>query len=160
MATVKMMKLKKITLMKNYRNKVKGRRMKNFISLIMIFALTFSLCSCKGKVSNVKVIDKGSEIYSKEDISSAINIIKKEFHDNWDGCTLKEISYAGDDFIPENQEFADRNNADEVIVLTSSFYVDETGGDGSLDPNSTYDHWQWILVRNKDGQWKYVDHGY
>ena len=42
----------------------------------------------------------------------------------------------------------------------SSFDVDETGGDGSLNPNSTYDGWCWILVRNTGGRWKHVDHGY
>lgn len=59
-----------------------------------------------------------------------------------------------------NQDWADRNDADEVMVLLSSFDVDSSGGDGSLNPNSTYDKWMWILVRTKDGQWKYVDHGY
>lgn len=37
---------------------------------------------------------------------------------------------------------------DEVIVLLSPFYVDSSGGDCSLNPNSTYDDWGWILVRN------------
>lgn len=46
------------------------------------------------------------------------------------------------------------------MVLLSSFDVDSSGGDGSLNPNSTYDNWMWILVRTKDGQWKHVDHGY
>ena len=50
--------------------------------------------------------------------------------------------------------------ADEVIVLISSFDVDSSGGDGSLNPNSTYTRWSWILVRNKNGKWKHVDHGY
>ena len=54
----------------------------------------------------------------------------------------------------------DPNNADEVIVLLSSFDVDSSGGDGSLNPNSTYDNWSWILVRTSGGKWKHVDHGY
>ena len=41
-----------------------------------------------------------------------------------------------------------------------SFDVDSSGGDGSLNPDSTYDNWMWILVRNKDGEWKHVDHGF
>ncbi len=51
-------------------------------------------------------------------------------------------------------------NGDEAIVLTSTFDVDGSGGDGSLNPNSTYKDWIWLLVRNKQGEWKHVDHGY
>ena len=46
------------------------------------------------------------------------------------------------------------------MVLLSSFDVDSSGGDGSLNPNSTYDNWMWILVRSKNEEWKHVDHGY
>lgn len=67
---------------------------------------------------------------------------------------------AGDDSSKDHQDWAERNNADEVIVLLFSFDVDSSGGDGSLNPNSTYDDWKWILVRTNGGQWKHVDHGY
>lgn len=46
------------------------------------------------------------------------------------------------------------------IVLLSSFDVDSSGGDGSLNPNSTYSDWKWILVRTDGGKWQHVDHGY
>lgn len=46
------------------------------------------------------------------------------------------------------------------IALLSSFDVDSSGGDGSLNPNSTYNDWKWILVRTNGGQWQHVDHGY
>lgn len=99
-------------------------------------------------------------LYSQKEINSAIDVIKKEFEKDWKGCTLKEIHYAGDKISEEHQEFAERYNADEVIVLVSTFDVDESGGDGSLNPNSTYTDWNWILVRKNDGKWKHVDHGY
>lgn len=106
------------------------------------------------------VIDIYAPIYSEEDIAAAIDTIKKEFKSNWNGCTLTEIYYAGDDSSKDHQDWADRNNADEVIVLLSSFDVDSSGGDGSLNPNSTYNDWKWILVRTNGGQWQHVDHGY
>ncbi len=118
------------------------------------------LCSCGGDVNNVKIKNVSSDNYSSEDINAAINTIIKEFDAEWNGCKLTEIYYAGDDFSSDYQEFADRYNKDEVIVLLSSFDVDDSGGDGSLDPNSTYDGWNWILVRDKGEQWKHVDHGY
>lgn len=98
--------------------------------------------------------------YTHEDIESAIEIIKEEFKTDWKGCSLKEIYYAGDEVSDDYKEWADRYNADEVLVLQSSFDVGSSGGDGSLNPNSTYDGWNWILVRNKGGKWKHVDHGY
>ena len=114
----------------------------------------FLLC----KITNLLIYR--SEIYSEEDIAAAIDTIKKEFKSNWNGCTLTEIYYAGDDSSKDHQDWADRNNADEVIVLLSSFDVDSSGGDGSLNPNSTYNDWKWILVRTNGGQWQHVDHGY
>lgn len=78
----------------------------------------------------------------------------------WGGCTLTEIYYAGDDTSKEFQDLADRHDADEVIVLLSSFDVDSSGGDGSLNPNSTYHGWMWILARPYEGSWQHVDHGY
>ena len=111
-------------------------------------------------MSKVKTHDVDSEIYSADDINSAVDTIEKEFDANWNGCTLTEIYYAGDDYCTDFQEFADRNNADEVIVLLSSFDVDSSGGEGSLNPNSTYNNWNWILVRTKGGKWQHIDHGY
>ena len=108
-------------------------------------------------------VDKNGDtirLYSQKEINSAIDVIKKEFKRDWKGCTLKEIHYAGDKVSKEHQEFAERYNADEVIVLVSTFDVDESGGDGSLNPNSTYTDWNWILVRKNGGKWKHVDHGY
>ena len=134
--------------------------MKKFVVTILCIILMFGLCSCSGEVNDPKTIDVTSEIYSQEDIASAIDTIKTEFKKNWRGCTLTEIYYAGDEYSKEYQDWADINNADEVIVLLSSFYVDSSGGDGSLNPDSTYDGWNWILVRTGDGKWKHVEHGY
>ncbi|AMJ41429.1 Copper amine oxidase N-terminal domain-containing protein [[Clostridium] propionicum DSM 1682] len=112
-----------------------------------------------GNVKNVEIKSVKSNIFSENDIESAINTVIAYFKAEFSGCTLTEIVYAGDD----KQEFAylaSQYNADEVIVLVSSFDVDSSGGDGSLTPNSTYSDWKWILVRDRGGQWKHFDHGY
>ena len=108
----------------------------------------------------IELICKASTLYSDADIEAAIDVIEKEFNSEWKGCTLTDIYYAGDETCADYRDWADRNNADEVIVLKSSFDVDSSGGDGSLNPNSTYDDWMWILVRTDGGEWKHVDHGY
>ena len=134
--------------------------MKKIVCIILCSLLVFSLSACGGDISRVNTHNVNSEIYSQEDINAAIDTIKKEFMMNWGGSTLTEIYYAGDDSSKDHQDWADRNNADEVIVLLSSFDVDSSGGDGSLNPNSTYSDWSWILVRTNGGKWQHVDHGY
>lgn len=134
--------------------------MKRWMVFILAVAVMFSLSACGGDVSNVQTRNVASKMYTSDEIEDAINVIKREFGTSWSGCTLTEIYYAGDEYSSEHQDWADRNHADEVIVLLSSFDVDESGGDGSLNPNSTYDEWNWILVRSNGGKWKHVDHGY
>ena len=60
------------------------------------------------------------ELYTQSDINSAINITKRQFRRSWNGCTLTEIYYAGDEVSEKHQKWADRNGLDEVIVLISS----------------------------------------
>lgn len=134
--------------------------MKRVSSLLVCICLLLGLCSCGGTVKGFKTKDVDSELYSVREIKAAIEVITKEFDKEWAGCTLTEIYYAGDETASAHQDWATRYEADEVIVLVSSFDVDSSGGDGSLNPNSTYNDWQWILVREKGGKWKHVDHGY
>ena len=134
--------------------------MKRLITAALCILLVLCLCACGGKESTVKVINVESDTYSEKDIASAIDVIVDEFQKNWKGCTLKEIRYAGDELCAKEKEYAERFNADEVIVLLSSFDVDSSGGDGSLNPDSTYTDWNWILVRTNGGKWRHVEHGY
>ena len=135
--------------------------MKKIWSMALLCILMLGLSACGGNTENVKKHEVDSEMYSQEDISSAIEVIKKDFKSSvWKGCTLTEIYYAGDEISKNHKDWADRNDADEVLVLLSSFDVDSSGGDGSLAPNNTYVDWKWILVRKNDGQWKHVDHGH
>lgn len=104
--------------------------MKKIVCTMLGILLVFSLSACGGNVRGVKTHHVDSEMYSQDDINSAIDTIKKEFKSDWKGCTLTEIYYAGDDCSKDHQDWADRNNADEVIVLLSSFDVDSSGADG------------------------------
>lgn len=143
-----------------------GRKttVKRMMTVFLCAALMLALCACGGDVSNVKTHEVASEIYDKTDIESAINVIISEFGSGWDGCTLREIYYAGDEkTLAETHYYLEKielYDADELIVLLSTFDVDSSGGDGSLNPNSTYKNWSWILVRSSGGGWKHVDHGY
>ena len=134
--------------------------MKRFLSLLLSVLLLLALAGCGGSVKDAQTKEVPSELYTQKDIDAAIGVIKKEFSRNWKGCTLTEIGYAGDDVSQEHAEWAERNGADEVIVLTSSFDVDESGASPTLNPGQTYTRWMWILVRSNGGKWQHVDHGY
>ena len=137
--------------------------MKKWIVFVFALACVLSLVSCgsnNGNVEDVKITDYSSAVYTDAEIEDAIDVAVRYFKKNFAGCTLTEITYAGDDEIADHQEFADRKGATDVIVLVSNFDVDTSGGDGSLEPNSTYRDWKWILVRTNGGRWKHVDHGY
>ncbi len=134
--------------------------MKRFLSLLLSVLLLLALAGCGGSVKDAQTKEVPSELYTQKDIDAAIGVIKKEFSRNWKGCTLTEIYYAGDDVSQEHAEWAERNGADEVIVLTSSFDVDESGASPTLNPGQTYTRWMWILVRSNGGKWQHVDHGY
>ena len=130
--------------------------------LLFIFALIclILLTACGGDISNVRIKACSSDLYSEAEISDAIETALRYFRKEFKGCTLAEIGYLGDERIRNYQEFAVRNKADDVIVLVSSFTVGASGGDGSLNPNSVYWDWKWILVRSDGGSWRHVDHGY
>lgn len=133
---------------------------KTTILLILLTAL-LTLCACGGDVSKVNIsIPEESDLYTTKEIEDAIDTAMDYFKKEFDGCTLTEIAYAGDDRSNDYAEWAQRIGGDEVIVLISSFDVDASGGDGSLNPNSTYTKWMWILAREEGGKWQHVDHGY
>ena len=134
--------------------------MKKLIAMVLALVCVIGLVACGGNTKNVRIIDYSSEMYSDAEIENAIDVVINYFEKNFEGCTLTEITYLGDDKLDDWQEFAERNNADDVMVLVSSFNVGASGGDGSLNPNSTYTNWKWVLVRTNDGKWEHVDNGY
>ena len=144
--------------------------MKKIICITAILSAVVMLTACcgfvgnegnpGGIVDNVKILEgKTSYKYTDRDMEEAIQTIKDYFENNFGGCTLIELEYAGDYVSRQEGGWAKKNDTDEIIVFTSSFYVDSSGGDGSLEANYTYENWSWILVRSKGGSWEHADHG-
>ena len=120
-----------------------------------------SLCACSSDKDNVWTTEVSSTLYSQQDISDAIDVVKSDFKQNNSGFTLKKLYYAGDETSQSYQEWADRNKADEVLVLLSTFHTDSNGGsDKSFEPDTEYTDWNWILVRNDGGKWAIADQGF
>lgn len=134
---------------------------KIFPAFLLLPALLWLTACGGGNIDKVEIPDwKPSELYTDEEIEAAFRTVEDYFSKEFSGCTLTKLYYPGDTFSGAFQEWAAQYEADEAIIICSSFDVDASGGDGSLNPNSTYDDWQWILVRNDGGSWKHVDHGY
>ena len=110
--------------------------------------------------SNVNKSIDSSDIFTKEDITAAMNIVMDYFNENFRGCDLVYLSYDESISLPSSPEWAAQYGADEAIVFVSSFDVDENGGDGSLNPNSTYEDWLWILTRSSKSNWTLQTWGY
>ena len=120
-------------------------------TIIVVIAL---LCSC-GKTGAVQKIIPDSEIYSKAEIESAMNTVIKEFRKNFDCCELLKIEYNDEETLREAKNYG----SGEVMVLLSEF---KTGNSfrGSLEPDSLYQDYKWVLVRGKLGGWKLRNRGY
>ena len=134
--------------------------MKRGLEIVFVFLILTVLCACGGNVKNAVIVPVQSEIYTEEEIDGAVKTAVNYFSREFSGCTLKEIQYIGDEKAESFREWAEQYDADDAIILTSTFDVDASGGDGSLNPNSTYTNWQWILVRDGKGSWRHVTHGY
>lgn len=74
---------------------LKGVIMKKILCLVMCVFLVIGLSACGGDsggdISKVKTHDVNSEIYSADDINSAVDTIEKEFDANWNGCTSRKF---------------------------------------------------------------------
>ena len=134
--------------------------MKRGISLaLLVWVVLCLLSGCGGNVRNVERLYAPSSLYSQEEIDAAMDVAIRYFKKEFSGCTLTQIQYPGDD-AEAFAHWADQCEKDQAIILTSSFTVDASGGDGSLNPNSPYTGWNWILVRDGAGRWEHADHGY
>lgn len=132
--------------------------MKKVISILLtVVILTILLTAC-GNVAHVTRTKVDSDYFTQEEIDDAIDVIVDYFRREFDGCTLNEIHYIGDERLYRMKQ--DPDDVD-MIVLESTF---TTGGysDGSLTPNTTYDGYTWTLRRTDGGKWTHniYEHGF
>lgn len=125
------------------------------IGLIML-CIFLASCATRENTDNV-VIDIGSsEEFSTDEINAAMDCVISKFKD-FEGCKLTKLWYDEE----HSNSWTEEDIPGLAIVLLSEFEVDEKGGDGSLNPNSTYENWSWILIRENEGSnWQVNDWGY
>ena len=67
------------------------------IAVIFLIVADINHSSASGDVSKVRIVYGYSEIFTHEDMDTAIDIIKENFR-KWDGCKLHSIRYTDDDY--------------------------------------------------------------
>lgn len=142
----------------------KNQKLVITLVLILILAIAailfFFTKSSGGNVSKVSRKITASQLYSEQEINAAMDAAVNCFQTTFKGCTLTELWYDEQVCAAAADGWARQYNAEEAIVLLSTFDVDASGGDGSFNPNDTYSDWQWILVRSKGGPWELKTWGY
>lgn len=118
-------------------------------------------------VSALKIDYGRSEIYTKEEMDAAIELIISQFA-TWEGCELHRIAYKSDDVcnsanIAWMNQLALGKNMEvdfiECIEFVSDFHSPKDGG-FEWRPNEEYTDWQWWLARTEDGPWHLMTWGY
>ena len=132
--------------------------MKKAIAILLLFACLMSFPACGSR--SVKIVDHSSEIYSDEDIDAAMKVVMQAFDESSELWYLLELSYIGDDRMEDYQDYTEREEADEVIVLLSDFYISIFSDSLVMNTGSKYEGYNWILVRNEGTDWRIVDRGY
>ena len=135
--------------------------MKRYSKILAALLAVLVLCGCaKGNVDNVSRTIGDSVLYTDAEIGRAMDVETDFFKKNFQGCTLTEIVYDEAFSVKRGALEAQQFGAEEAIVLLSSFDVDASGGEGNLEPNSTYTRYQWTLTRSKGGKWILQTWGY
>lgn len=143
--------------------------MKKVISSFIIILIVFSVVGCNrmGKTKDASITIGKSVKFSKKEIDDAVECVKERFK-NYKGCTLTDLWYDEnksntyvEDYLKYGDGTENGSTKENAIVLMSNFNVDSLGGDGSFEPNSTTDDYQWVLIRDsKTSKWEVIESGY
>ena len=126
---------------------------------IFVLLLVLILSGCGGKVDDAELTIGTSYLYSEKEIQSAMRVVMNQFERGFESCKLLTLTYDEELSAKSADDWAEQYEADEAIVLESSFYV-IGNKNPTLNPNSVYRGWQWILTRNGNGTWELQTCGY
>lgn len=134
--------------------------MKKVIYLVLSILLILGVfTACGGDTAGHSREITGNTLYSYGEINGLMDIAEKHFKGNFDGCKLISINY-DEEFSQKRAEgWKKQYSAESAAILTSNFYVGEKGGNGSLNPNSIYENWQWVFIK-ENGFWTLKTWGY
>jgi beta-lactamase regulating signal transducer with metallopeptidase domain len=104
--------------------------------------------------------------YTEAEYNAATDAAYEFFAGTFRGCTLTSLTYdpersykASESYMQHGHGSINGVSIDNVIVIFGSFTTD--GSQGTLNPNSTYHDYMFILIRdNADASWVVDDWGY
>lgn len=104
--------------------------------------------------------------YSDVELQAANDAVYALFETGFKGCTLTALTYeparsyeAAEEYLKNGRGSTNGSTIDNVLVLHGSFTTD--GNQTVLNPNSTYDNYMFILVRESAAAaWSIDDGGY
>ncbi|MGN9166353.1 DUF4829 domain-containing protein [Tissierellaceae bacterium HCP3S3_D8] len=142
--------------------------MRRIVISFFILLLVFSLVSCKesSPADNLIIDIEESTKFTEEEITEAIDRVKDNF--DFPACTLTKVWYDKEKsdslvtmYLENGKGLGSGIKPENVIVLLSNFDVDGSGDNPVLNPNSTYEDYQWILIRDSEASnWVIDDWGY
>ncbi len=142
--------------------------MRRGVVIYIAILISILLMSCtKTDIGEDIIIDIGeSSKFTKEEISEAIDNVKDNF--KFPTANLTKIWYDEEkseslitNYIDHGRGSVNGVQRENVIILLSEFYVDDSGDNPVLNPDSTYIDFQWILIRdNNKSDWIIDDQGY
>ena len=117
--------------------------MRKFYCLLACLILLITLCSCQNNKQNPasQKAEPVSEIYSEQEIQSAMDTVKREIEESCPGNSYEEIRYAGDDAVSKYQIIPKENHIEEVLVL---------------DVIKNKKKQIWAVGRQEGGEWKCI----
>ena len=134
---------------------MKRRILTILAALLALVILILALAAGSVYLRPVKVRYGSSDLYSKAEIKSAIEVVEDKFGE-FKGCKLLSLSYAGDE--DSLKEFDYNPDYDEAIVINSRFISPPFGG-GGWNSHELYT-WHFILMRKDKGPWTLLTYGY
>jgi len=144
---------------------------KNVIVYVLITTIFILLSACAddtGKIGDIEVDIGSSSIFSRDEIMDAAKVITEHFSFNFNGCTLTHLWYNEEQsenmlnaYMTNGRGSINGVDRKNVIVILSNFDVGTSGHSPSLDSGTTYEKWNWILIRDsKNDSWRVDDSGY
>ena len=123
-------------------------------AVLIVSVLLLAGCGQSVRIGSFK-----SLIFNSDDYEDAVNELMLYFK-NFEGCTMKEVSYPGDSAVRAEAEARGLPN-EHVMVLETTFVTDGENHENGLEPNHTYENYRFIFTRDfKGGLWQHLDHGY
>lgn len=106
----------------------------------------------------------GCELYSKDDLESAVEVIEDDLANDRSISSILRIEYCGDTISQDNIDYCNTlNHGLSEYVDCAVFDVDFTTKshvEVGFEPNETYKDFGFCLARTAGGNWKIITSGY